>query len=107
MQTAILESESKSNLKLLLDLAKRLGIKSKVLSVDEIEEIGLAQAIKIGRTGEYVDTDEFVKKLSKWLFWLINDKSSPIGGLFFGNKITIREKCCMFEVELKKEWHPF
>jgi len=65
MQTAILKSESASDLKLLLELAKKLGIKSKILSLNEIEEIGLAHAIKTGQTGEYIDTNEFIKKLSK------------------------------------------
>ena len=63
MQKALLESESLSDLKLLLDLAKKLGIKSKILSVDEIEEIGTANAIKIGRTNEYIDTNEFLNKI--------------------------------------------
>ena len=65
MQTAILKSESLPDLKLLLELAKKLGIKSKILSVNEIEEIGLANAIKVGQTGEYIDTNEFLQKLSK------------------------------------------
>jgi len=65
MQTAILNSESVSDLKLLLELAKKLGIKSKVLSINEIEEIGLANAIKKGRTGEYIDTIDYLNKLSK------------------------------------------
>jgi hypothetical protein len=65
MHTAILNSESVSDLKLLLELAKKLGIKSKVLSINEIEEIGLANAIKKGRTGEYIDTKDFLNKLSK------------------------------------------
>ena len=65
MQKALLESESLSDLKLLLDLAKKLGIKSKILSVDEIEEIGMANAIKIGRTNEYIDTNEFLNKISQ------------------------------------------
>jgi len=68
MQTAIINSESIADLKLLLELAKKLGIKSKVLSINEIEEIGLANAIKKGRTGEYIDTNIFLNKLSKWLF---------------------------------------
>ncbi|MEI6758029.1 MAG: hypothetical protein FDX18_05675 [Chlorobium sp.] len=55
MQKALLESESLSDLKLLLDLAKKLGIKSKIISVDEIEEIGMANAIKIGRTNEFLN----------------------------------------------------
>lgn len=64
MQKALLESESVSDLKLLLNLAKKLGIKSKILSMDEIEEIGMANAIKIGQTKEYIDTNEFLKKIS-------------------------------------------
>ena len=65
MQKAVLESESVSDLKLLLDLAKKLGIKSKILSMDEIEEIGMANAIKTGQTNEYIDTNEFLKKISQ------------------------------------------
>jgi len=65
MQKAILESESFSDLKLLLDLAKKIGIKSKILSEEEIEEIGMANAIKKGQTNEYIDTNEFLKKISQ------------------------------------------
>ncbi len=65
MQKALLESESLSDLKLLLELAKKIGIKSKILSADGIEEIGIANAIKIGRTDEYIDTNEFLKKISQ------------------------------------------
>ncbi len=65
MQTAILRSQSKSDLKLLLELARKIGIKTKIFSDEEIEEIGLALAIKDGRTGKYVDTNEFLEKLHK------------------------------------------
>lgn len=65
MQTAIINSNSKSDLKLLLDLAKKIGVQTKVLTQAEIEEIGLVAAIKQGRTGEYVDTDSYLKKLRK------------------------------------------
>ena len=65
MQTAILRSQSKSDLKLLLELAQKIGIKTKIFSDEEIEEIGLALAIKDGRTGKYVDTNEFLEKLHK------------------------------------------
>ncbi|MFZ4525679.1 MAG: hypothetical protein ACOYOE_09050 [Chlorobium sp.] len=64
MQKAVLESESVSDLKLLLDLAKKLGIQSKFSSVSKVEEIGMANAIKIGRTNECIDTNEFLKKIS-------------------------------------------
>lgn len=65
MQTAIFNTDSKPNLKLLIELAKKLGIKTKILTDDEYEEIGLANAIKKGATGEYVETKSFVKRLRK------------------------------------------
>jgi hypothetical protein len=65
MQSAILNSDSKSDLKLLLDLAKKLGIQSHVLTETEIEEMGLVNAITRERTGEFVDTNAFIKKLKK------------------------------------------
>ena len=65
MQTVILKSDSKTDLKLLLDLAKKIGVKSRVLSESESEEIGLVNAIKSGRTKEYVETATFIKKIKK------------------------------------------
>ncbi len=65
MQTAIINSNSKSDLKLLLELAKKIGVQTKILTQTEIEEMGLANAIKQGRTGEYVDTSSYLKKLRK------------------------------------------
>ena len=65
METVVLRSKSKSNLKLLTDLAEKIGISVKYLSDDEKEEIGMINAIKKARTGKHVDTDNFVKKLRK------------------------------------------
>jgi len=65
METVILNSDSKSDLKLLIDIAKKIGVKSRVLSESEIEEIGLANSIRLGRTNEYIDTATFIKKLRK------------------------------------------
>lgn len=65
MQTAIVNSKSENDLKLLLHLANKLGMKSKLLTDEEIEDIGLANAMKLGRTKSYVDVDEFLKKLRK------------------------------------------
>ena len=65
MQTIVLQSESKSELKLLADLAKKLGIKVKFLSSQDKEDIGLLNAINIGKTGEYIDSTLFLKKLRK------------------------------------------
>lgn len=65
METAILKSNSKKNLNLLLDLAKQLEMNVKILSQDEVEDIGLAIAIKKGRTGKYVNTESYLKKIRK------------------------------------------
>jgi hypothetical protein len=65
MQAVLLNSESKSDMKLLLDLAKKIGIKARVMSESEIEDIGLINSIEIGRSKEYVDNETFLKKLRK------------------------------------------
>ena len=65
MESAILTTTSKKDLQLLLVLAKKIGIKSKLLSREEIEDLGLKQAIKKGRTGKFVDTEKFLKNLNK------------------------------------------
>jgi hypothetical protein len=65
METVIFKSSSKTNLKLLSELARKLGITVKKLSPEEIEDLGLGAAILEGKTGEYTDTDEFIKKLRK------------------------------------------
>jgi len=65
METVVLKSESKENLKLLTDLARKIGIKVKFLTKEEAEDMGLSSAILTGRTGEYVDTDVFIESLKK------------------------------------------
>ena len=65
MQTVVLIGKSKASLKLLTDLAKKLGISVKYLTDEEKADIGLFNAIKQVRTGKYVDTDDFIKKLRK------------------------------------------
>jgi hypothetical protein len=63
MEGAILHTESRKDLDLILQLAKKLGISSKKLSKDEIEDYGLSIAITEGKTGEYVDTEIYLKEL--------------------------------------------
>lgn len=65
METVVLKSDSKENLKLLTDLARKIGIKVKFLTKEEAEDIGLLSAILTGSTGEYVDTDVFIESLKK------------------------------------------
>ncbi len=63
MESAILQANSGNDLKLILQLAKKLGISAKKLSEDEAMDLGLSIAISEGKTGEYVDTDEFLIEL--------------------------------------------
>ena len=60
MKSALLTSESNKNLKILIELADRLGIKTQMLTAEQLEDIGLIKAIKKGRTGSFVDTDKFI-----------------------------------------------
>ena len=63
MEGAILHTDSDKDLGLILQLAKKLGISTKKLSKEEIEDYGLSSAISEGRTGEYIDTDSFLEEL--------------------------------------------
>jgi hypothetical protein len=65
MNSALVTSESKKDLELLLKLARKINIKVKFLSKEEEEDLGLIKAIKDGRTGKFVDTEKFLKKISK------------------------------------------
>lgn len=63
MESAVLISNSKSNLAILLNLAKKLGINTHRLTAEEIEDMALINAMKNGRTGDYIDTEKYLKKL--------------------------------------------
>lgn len=65
MEIALLNSENKSDLKLLLEIAKKMGISAKILKKDEKEDLGLLNAMNKGKTGVYVDTKEFLSNLKK------------------------------------------
>lgn len=64
-ETAILQSDSKEKIKLLLKLAKELGIKSKVLSVSEAEEYYLSSAIEEGMKTTDAARDDVMKALKR------------------------------------------
>ena len=63
MKTAILTGNSSKSMELLLELAKKLGIKSTILTDEQLEDSGLINAIKKGRSGKYIDTEKFLKSL--------------------------------------------
>ncbi len=63
MEGAILHTDSDKDLSLILQMAKKLGISTRKLSKEEIEDYGLSSAISEGRTEEYIDTDSFLEEL--------------------------------------------
>ena len=65
MSTAVFESRSKDDLELLIKIAQKFGVKAKMLTPEEVEDICLARAIEDGRTGEYINTDDFLSELRK------------------------------------------
>jgi hypothetical protein len=62
MEGAILHTGSRKDLDLIIQLARKRGISIKKLSKDEIEDYGLSIAITEGKTGEYVDTEKYLKE---------------------------------------------
>lgn len=65
MKTAILSSDSENELRLLVELAERLGVKVLKLSEEELEDYGLGKAIREGKTGELIDAEKFLDFLRK------------------------------------------
>ena len=63
MKTVILSSESESDLQLLIELANKLGMKTQLLTEEDAEDLAMVYAIEKGKTGEYVDTQDFLKSL--------------------------------------------
>ncbi|MEX0812215.1 MAG: hypothetical protein WD048_08355 [Chitinophagales bacterium] len=63
MKSAIITSDSKKDLELLIEIAHKFGIKAKILSDEQMEDLGMVKAIKTGRTGEFIDTDKFLNSL--------------------------------------------
>lgn len=63
MNAILLKSPSKNKINLFYEFAKEFGLKAKILSEQEIEDIGLGNAVKSGRTGEFIDTQEFLNSL--------------------------------------------
>ena len=63
MKTLLLQGDSKKDLKMFAELAKKVGLKASIISNEDMEDIALANAMKKGRTGEYIDTKAFLNKL--------------------------------------------
>ena len=63
MESAIISGNSKKDIQLLVAVAEKMGIKARLLTKDDLEDLALAKAIDEGKTGEYVATAEFLESL--------------------------------------------
>lgn len=63
MEGLLLRGESRRDMKMLEELARKIGLKTRSIKKTEMEELGLIAAMKNGRTGKYVNTESYLKKL--------------------------------------------
>lgn len=63
MNGLVITSDNKDDLKLFVDLAKRIGIKIKTLSEDDLLDMGLLRAMEDGRKTKLVSKERIMKKL--------------------------------------------
>jgi len=58
MEAIIIQGESKSNSRLLIELARKLNFRVKKLSTTEVEDLGLAISINEGLQSGFLDEKE-------------------------------------------------
>ncbi len=63
MESILITPSNKSDLRLLNDVLERLGIPSKILSREEMEDTGLAMLMKSVDRSKKVSRSEIIKKL--------------------------------------------
>ena len=64
MQTAVIQSGSENEFAQIIEFAKSIGARIKVLSKAEEEDFVLGLAINEGRKGDFVNTEDFLAKLN-------------------------------------------
>jgi hypothetical protein len=65
MDSIVIDLNSNEDKKIFISLAKRLNLKARFLTQSEKEDIGLANAIDMGRESGYVDEDKVIYTLRK------------------------------------------
>ena len=65
METIVIQSKSKSNATLIIELVKKIGDKAKLLTEEQTEDIALGILMKNIRTGKNVSRDAIMKKLKQ------------------------------------------
>ncbi len=63
MTNLLISATKKTDVKLLTDLANRIGVKVKVLSEDEMLDIGMLKAMEEGSKSDYVTREQVMKRL--------------------------------------------
>lgn len=63
MKTLIINPLKQSDLRLIVDIAKRLGLPSRILSSQDSEDIGLLKAMLEGKKTKLVSKSSVVNKL--------------------------------------------
>lgn len=65
MNGLIITSTSKTDLKLFVDLANRIGVSIKTLSDEELLDIGLLKAMEDGKKTNFVSKERIMQKLKR------------------------------------------
>jgi hypothetical protein len=63
MTAIVISGNNKVDLKMIIELAKRLGANVKTLSEEEILDLGLLKAMEEGRNSEFISRDRIMKLL--------------------------------------------
>jgi hypothetical protein len=63
MSGLIISTRKKTDLQLFADLAKRLGVKTKMVTDEELLDLGLLKAMEEGRGSDFVATEIIMQKL--------------------------------------------
>jgi len=63
MDALVIKSKNRSDLKLIKELVNKMGLESKSLTEEEIEDLGLLMMMKQADRSETVSREEVMKKL--------------------------------------------
>lgn len=63
MKGLIITSENDSDIKIIKEIAARIGAKTKSLNVDDVLDMGMSIAIKQGRKRNYISKESVIKML--------------------------------------------
>ena len=64
--TLLIDVKNTKDKKMFMDLAKRLGLTSRLLSSEAMEDMALALAMKKVKKGDVVSEDKIQKALAQW-----------------------------------------